>query len=556
MKKIVLTLLGLISFWAVSAQWNQAADHQVTKENILGFEAKTNSDGITFVAFQCLAPEDPEKQGDRYSEGHDVAYYLQIISPDGINIFPNEGKLISHEPSRSFTMGDDNGVMVDDDGNAILIVKDERNWNNSSYPNQSYFVYKVSPAGEFLWDEALDLNRGYAYYMVANIKVVQLTDGSYIFAHEIRPDENKAYIVIEKVSKNGELIWEQPMLMDNSAISYTYPYLVDAGNGNFIMAYSKSPGTQMYAQKFDFDGEKQWSDEVAIYRGGFPSGAFPHTAFRVIPDRKGGIIAAWHDDRYNSTYEKAYVSHILSNGRQAFITSGDEEGLRLSYNPNIRALRPYMAYDPETDFLYALWEEDDKVQNFRSIVLQKISKEGELFWENTILEEENTNGIVLDNDYLPAAVGYQTIQMASEGKIAVFWQHNYSEATENIATLIDVTGEAPQFVWEEPYYVFSGRETSKAGLVSLPLFNNDHFLTFWHDYRINNAQAIFAHKISLTDPTGVYSPNAGSSEITGCEYYNISGIKLNRKPIEGFYIEKAIKSDGSFEVKKNFIINH
>jgi hypothetical protein len=502
MRKVLLTVFGLMFVWGLSAQWNSRENLRVTRDSILSFEAQMNKDGITFVGFWDLAAEVPEKQGNRYSDDSDVAYFLQILDKDGNKLFSDDGQLISHEPTRSFTMGADKAIFTDSDGNALYIVKDERNWNNSSYPNQSYFVYKVSPTGEFLWEEPLDLDKGYAYYLVANIKVIELADGSYIFAHDIYLDGGyRSYIAIDRVSKAGEFIWNEPLLLTDNLFSYSFPFLVDAGYGNFVIVYSRAG--DLYAQKYDFDKESVWSSPLTIYCGGYTTGQTPNTAVTVISDQKGGCFVAWYDDRHNSKYEKAYVSHVLSNGTQGFVTSNDEEGLQLSWNPYMRAFRPSLCYDPVREILYAAWEEDTDSQSFRSIVVQKVSKEGDLFWTNPLIEEEgNTNGLVLDSDWSPGAVGYYSIQLAGEGKIAVFHQHDYSSgnSVENIVTLFDVSGEQPQKLNEK--LIFAEKGKSKAGLLSLPLFDNEYFLTFWSDFRtstLTGGGAVFAQKITLAN---------------------------------------------------------
>ncbi|MDR2621969.1 MAG: T9SS type A sorting domain-containing protein [Dysgonamonadaceae bacterium] len=516
MKKVLLTVLGFINVLGLAAQWNVQEDHRLTGDNVLNFEAQTNKNGITFVAFWKLVAEDPAKQGNRYSEGSDIAYYLQIVDKEGNNLFSNNGQLISHEPSRSFTTGDDDAVFTDSEGNALLIVKDERNWNSASYPNQSYFVYKVSPTGDLLWEKPLDLDRGTAYYAVNNIKGIEVEDGSYIFAHDIRHDEGIAYIAIDKVSKNGEFIWEEPLLLSSRTVSYVCPFLADAGYGDFIVVYSKSPGHQMYAQKFDFEKGKGWPDEAPIYRRGFTSGHFPWTSFNVIPDTKGGVFAAWFDDRYSTDVEKAHVSHILANGEQGFITSGDDEGLRLNWSGQ-RGYEPSMCYDPVGEILYVVWEERNGSQAFRSLVLQKVSKEGELFWTNPEGAEGNTNGLILDSGWSPSIPGYYSIQLAGEGKIAVFYQHNYTASntsTENVAILLDVTGEQPQYVWPEEKLVYSPKNQGKAGLRSLPLIDNEYFLTFWNDYRTASSgsmgSAAFAQKVHLSAQTAIRFPETGA----------------------------------------------
>ena len=72
--------------------------------------------------------------------------------------------------------------MVDKDGNAIVVVHDLRN-SPSEEQLLSYTIYKVSPEGEMLWgNEGLSIDGGISYETSAAMKVIQLEDGSYVFA--------------------------------------------------------------------------------------------------------------------------------------------------------------------------------------------------------------------------------------------------------------------------------------------------------------------------------------------------------------------------------------
>jgi hypothetical protein len=495
----------------LTAQWSQQENLRVSADGILSFEAQTNKDGITYVAFWDMAAEIPEKQGERYSEGSDIAYYLQILDKEGNKLFSDDGQLISHEPSRSFLMGDDRAIFTDSDGNALYIVTDERNQNISGSVDQGYFVYKISPDGQLLWEEPVDLDKGYAYNMVVNIRVVELADGSYVFAHDVYLDGGRSYIVIDRVSKDGEFLWDEPLLLTDNTISYGFPFLVDAGSGDFILVYSKA-GT-LYAQKFNFDKESLWSAPTTIYRGGFTLYAI-YLCIEVISDQKGGCFVGWYDDRNGSKYEKAYVSHIRSNGTQGFVTSNDEEGLRVSYSQYMRAFRPEMCYDPVGGNLYVAFEEHDADQTYRSIVLQKVSKDGELLWSE-VEEDPNISGLLLDYGWNPVAADYYTLQWAGDEKVAVFYQKDYSAggSTENIAVLFDVSGGRPQYVWPNERLVFTEKGKGRAGLISLPLYNNEYFLTFWGDFRTAETlsePAVFAHKVPLAGYTAVRFPKAGA----------------------------------------------
>jgi hypothetical protein len=245
----------------------------------------------------------------------------------------------------------------------------------------------------------------------------------------------------------------------------------------------------MYAQKISLEKEKLW--ETPIYTGGFTSGHFPWTSFSVISDTEGGIFAGWFDDRYNSNFEKTYISHILSDGEQGFVTSSDEEGLRLNLNPYMRSFAPDLCYDPVGEYLYVAWEEHTSGQFYRSTVLQKVSKEGELFWDNPQLEGDDINGLALE------VSDSSSLQLAGEGKIALFYPGGGGYAV----SLFDVSGEQPQYVlWPSEQFVYSSQGV-KSGLSVVPLNDNESFLACWTDYRTGSSAgqtgAAFAQRVLL-----------------------------------------------------------
>lgn len=56
----------------------------------------------------------------------------------------------------------------------------------------------------------------------------------------------------------------------------------------------------------------------------------------------------------------------------------------------------------------------------------------------------------------------------------------------------------------------------------------------------------------VTIPTDVKSPSVSDSPIVGYEYYNLLGGRLDLKPESGFYIQKAIREDGTSTTIKVF----
>jgi hypothetical protein len=502
-QRLSLTISGLLCAAVLTAQWNLRENRQVAPGGILEFNAQTSNDGISYIGYCYSDSENPETIGNRDADGSDYAYFLQIVDEDGNIRFPEgRGLLISKEPSSSMNAGDAQRIFVDSDGNALYIVKDQRNAPNNpnvvsgegKFYGESFFVYKIDPDGKLLWEEPLDLARGTVYAHAFDLKVTQLNNGDYIIAHDVEiTGGNRMFIVVERITKNGSLAWNEPLILDDATESMAIPYLVSAGY-HFIIVYSKGRASSLsagriYAQRIGYDKATIWEPKPVYTAGGFTSGQNAMTALSVIPDQNGGCFVAWFDDHTSSGYEGVYVSHINSQGNQAFIPSGEDEGLRINYRPYTRGFRPAMCYDLNSENLFVAWEEDSSDQIYRNLTFQKVSKNSELLWTNPEESNGNTFGLVTGSAETPGDISYQSVRTAGENKLAVFYQHNYSASgsVENIAVLFDVSGEQPR---EERRLVFAPKGKNRSYLTPSALYNNEYFLAFWQE-----AGGIYVRKI-------------------------------------------------------------
>ena len=240
MKKLLLTVLVTVCCWAANAQWSDdpTENNRITPlaTEIYDHELKVSGDGTSFVVFNRPT-------------GGNTATFLQIIDINGNMLFSDEGMLISNEQTLSWTMVDQL-LFVDDDGNAIVVVVDCR---HSAGEDISYTLYKVSPTGEMLWGEnGLDLCGGATYGLVADMNIIQLEDGSYVCSWMV--ETNNVYIQLQRISKAGELLWDEAnaRLYDPST-PHEYPYLVNAGDNQFIVVFSRGTifNRNIRARKFD-----------------------------------------------------------------------------------------------------------------------------------------------------------------------------------------------------------------------------------------------------------------------------------------------------------------
>ena len=407
MKKSLFTLFAIGLAFGVSAQWT--ADPLLVfpeESSLYVHEMKTGPGGTTYFLI------DHPAGADEYDfENVKYDFRLQAYDKDGNKLFTEDpyGKLISNYPNRSWTTCNDY-LMVDRDDNAIVSVADCR---NSDSKLMSYTIYKVSPTGEMLWGEdGINVDGGEAYDLNAHMSIVQLDDGSYVFAWQRTYGENNFAIEVMKVSSDGRLLWnadETRLAASND--TFTYPYLINAGDNQCLMVYAKGSNQEIYVRKLDIDGTCAWSEDTRVYRSGW--GSIPiWTILDVKSSGDGGVIIGWNDDRAFTNVDSAYISYVKSDGSLGFSAASEYGDVKLGYS-EMRALN-VKVMELNGDF-YAMWRETSSSQGWNSIRAQRISKNGELLWD-----EEGIEIVPMSQ----VSYGYFNLTPAPDGNIAPFYMKN------------------------------------------------------------------------------------------------------------------------------------
>jgi hypothetical protein len=352
-----------------------------------------------------------------------------------------------------------------------------------------------------LWGaNGVDICGGMAYGLTACINIVQVEDGSYVCAWMVEQG-SITYIQLQKISKTGTLLWGDAVKIYESSASNDYPYLVNAGDNQVIVAYSRVTGSftnkNLKARKIASDGSNVWANDLSIY-----SGYFGYTPLwvnmRVIADKMGGAFVGWYVTRDNPNREDTYVAHVKSNGTLGF--NGAEGGVKVGRNTTLRSFFPEMYVDAEEGFLYVTWREtsNDMSQSLQKMVAQKLEiSTGDLKW--------NQNGIDVV-PYVNQSISFYSIQDGGENKVAIFftWTTGMYGTDKNSALLINSEGE---YVWEDEIILFSSILSAKDNMVSTPLIYNSFWLTAWGDERVvsgdpEGKRKIYMQKINIDGTLG------------------------------------------------------
>lgn len=413
MKRIFTLLLALVAMINAYGQWTEQPISIVTEgTSMYNNEAIVGPDGTTYFLYYH---PNIKNAVDEYDTDNVVyEYRLQALDKNGEKKFGDLGILISDYPNRSYCVVN-NYLYIDKDGNVVVAVSDARDCEDGE-TFMGLYAYKVSPEGEMLWDEegiTLDWNTE----LIAATKIIGLPDGSYVLAwmRSNALGSMTMAVNLQRLSADGKAQWGDEVNLTSETVTYQYPYLVDAGMNQFILVYAKGGAQDLYARKIDFDGTSVWGEDTRIYRGGW--GSIPlWTILDVQPSGDGGVILGWNDDRAYTNVESAYMAYVTGDGKIGFSAASDEGDVKLSYDEWKHFNCKVMA-DPAGDGFLAFWRETDGGQNWQRMMIQKLSKQGELLYGD--------EGLMLF-DFEQSAFGYNSIQPGKDGEAAFFYMKQNS----------------------------------------------------------------------------------------------------------------------------------
>ena len=413
MKRIFTLLLALVAITNAYGQWTEQPIPVITEgTSMYNNETIVGPDGTTYFLYYH---PNIKNAVDEYDTDNVVyEYRLQALDKNGEKKFGDLGILISDYPNRSYCVVN-NYLYIDKDGNVVVAVSDARDCEDGE-TFMGLYAYKVSPEGKMLWDEegiTLDWNTE----LIAATKIIGLPDGSYVLAwmRSNALGSMTMAINLQRLSADGKAQWGDEVNLTSETVTYQYPYLVDAGMNQFILVYAKGGAQDLYARKIDFDGTSVWGEDTRIYRGGW--GSIPlWTILDVQPSGDGGVIIGWNDDRAYTNVESAYMAYVTGDGKIGFAAASDEGDVKLSYDEWKHFNCKVMA-DPAGDGFIAFWRETDGGQNWQRMMIQKLSKQGELLYGD--------EGIMLF-DFEQNAFGYNSIQPGKDGEAALFYMRQNS----------------------------------------------------------------------------------------------------------------------------------
>jgi hypothetical protein len=376
---------------------------------------------------------------------------------------------------------------VDNDTNAIITFQDIRNAGNNDI-----FAYKISPTGQFLWGENGTELSNSVDFEVTPVCVLD-SEGNTIVAWNRSPDTGNEYIMLQKISPSGEKLWGDGIVYQpDTACLYSFPILMNAGNGNVFMIYSKQYGSYMgekyiYFQKIGPDGILLWQQEKVVYEGtGIPF--YPQT-YSTDYDENGGFYISWFDDRNADWNYSTFVQHTDNDGNLLM----PADGVEMSTDNSRQHLDATVKYNPQSDKLFVFWSEQNANQDNQGLSGQLVTPDGTKLWGD------------LGKKFIDLSdkqISFVTTKCFENDAVVIYDDYNFGNVTDSrvMCTKVDESGS---FVWNPQMVEICSVQSDKVHRYT-GILNNYQWIMAWEDQR-NGESDIYAQNLQANGLLGPVS---------------------------------------------------
>ena len=367
MKRIILLLSLFLLFCGLNAQFSNSA---LTPTLLAG---GAGEQVIPKIAI-CDNGNMYLARFDNLNGSYEV--WMQYLDSSGNHLWQNpRGILVSNFPQMTWLTEWD--LDVDSSGNAWLTFQDIRTAGANNI-----MLYKVDSDGNILLSPngiALSDDISADFSNLSPILLCHSSGDVYVAWQRLALTNE---IHIQKISTSGELLWgTNGLTFAGDAISFTWPQLLDSGDGNLLLKYYIdsgpfwAPNRQIFVTKLSPQGTTIWN--VAINNVcGLPAWE------QIIPfvsDGNGGAVLAWYDDRYNDLINEVYMARVNSSGT----VTTSENGTLISTDTFNQQYYPKLAVDTVNEKVFAWYRTTDPDQNNIGLARQLMDYSGNRYWGDT-----------------------------------------------------------------------------------------------------------------------------------------------------------------------------
>ena len=494
MKKVYVILLGVLLMisWVpvISGQWSSNPAQNTAISIMSGEQAlpkiAVDTDGFSYISWFS-------------NDAGNYNVRLQRLDCDGNTLWAENGILVSNQPQDSWIT--DYDLTVDPSGYAVVTFSDIRTGQSNPVG------YRVSPDGDEMW--------GVNGILLANDnnfdpspKVCVTTEGNSVFTWQSIPDSGNSEVRLQKISPDGDLLWNDGIVLSETGVDYTAPYVLPGDGDSVYLIWHKqtgpyyAPSRGLYVQKLDADGNFMWASDVEIYA---PVTSSPVVYLQMCRDDSGGIIFAWYRSISISEFH-CFVQHMAADGSVTMPANG----VQASTSTARLHMYPAPAFLSQTHEIVLFFSEQDLNQVMRGIYAQKFNMQGDRLWTN---EGKQLIGLS-NNDYLLFSADGKDNHAICIYQAAVFG----SMAAKIQAVMLDDQGD---FVWPEQFIDLSSYQSEKLHNVMTNYYMGQ-WVAVWQDQRTDYGD-IYAQNIQLDGSLGVVGNIPPVADFTWTPLYPSAG---------------------------------
>ena len=243
----------------------------------------------------------------------DSGSHLNKLGPDGHTIWVLE----------SFSSRSVMGMVEDGSGGAILLLYD---------PDDGIFAQRVSAEGVLLWGENGTF-LGYTQDLHRGESLASDGLGGAVIIWQEQGENYYMEIRAQRLSPAGLPLWGDDGIIVTSMEQGqgNNRDIIADGTGNFFIAWdtesgmSGAPDADVYVQKLDRDGNKQWGEEGILVCEDQVTDSYNPANMQSHPqvaaDGTGGVIVTWHDRRRIMNRE-VFAQRINAVGEMLWAENG------------------------------------------------------------------------------------------------------------------------------------------------------------------------------------------------------------------------------------------
>ena len=323
-----------------------------------------------------------------------------------------------------------------------------------------------------LWENEVPIRLG--ANIIWNSSGAKTADGGviYVWSDTRRGDRD---IWAQKVDAQGNIIWNEPILIDGKLNHQDEPVIIQTSDNNFVIAwidYFNEQAGDIYAQKISSQGQLLWQS------GGIPvcNETDWQTNLNIVADNNGGVYLVWGD--YRCSYWKMFGQHLTSQGNILWDPNGIELITSSTYSVLCKTLS-----DGQGGLIiaYSLCSE-----NNQNVYIKRFLSDGTMIWQQPI---------VLYNS-LGSHYCFDGVALANN-EFMFSWIHSSNGNFEIYAHKMDINGN---ILWQNPTIIYTTVQSLIFGTFNdqtiIPTSDNGAIIAWVDDGLISGFKDLFAQKVS------------------------------------------------------------